>query len=119
VSGTVNVTAHYSILNNICALWVPQISGISNANTFGLSFTGNSLIRPTIATAQYIACAAMEDNGSALYSQVGYVAQGGLGITNFSFYKNGVASGWTTSGTKGIGDGGAGQVANVFVYPLS
>lgn len=119
VSGTVNVTASYSILNNTCVLRVPQISGTSNATSFGLTFTGNSLIRPSIATAQYVACAAMEDNGAALYSQVGFVAQGSAGITNFTFYKNGSQSGWTNTGTKGIGDGGAGQVANIFVYPLS
>lgn len=119
VSGTVNVTAAFSIFNNVCALRIPQISGTSNATSFGLTFTGNSVIRPTIATAQYIACAAMQDNGSALYSQVGFVAQGSPGITNFTFYKNGSASGWTNVGTKGIGDGGAGQVANIFVYPLS
>lgn len=119
VSGTVNVTCAYSILNNVCTLRVPQVSGTSNATSFGLTFTGNSLIRPTMATAQYVACAAMEDNGGALYSQVGYVAQGAAGITNFTFYKNGNPSGWTNTGTKGVGDGGGSQVANVFVYPLS
>ncbi len=119
VSGTVNVTATYTILNNLCVLRIPQISGTSNATTFGLTFTGNSIIRPSIVTAQYVACAAMQDNGAALYSQVGFVAQGAPGTTSFSFYKNGSASGWTNVGTKGIGDGGASQVANVFVYPLS
>lgn len=119
VSGTVNVTVAYSIINNNCVMRVPQVSGTSNSTSFGLTFTGNSLIRPSMATAQYVACAAMQDNGAALYSQVGYVAQGAAGITNFNFYKNGSATGWTNTGTKGIGDGGGSQVANVFVYPLS
>ena len=119
VNGTVNVTATYTVLNNLCVLRVPQVSGTSNANTFGLAFTGNSIIRPSIATAQYVACAAMEDNGAGIYAQVGFVGQGAPGITNFTFYKNGNSAGWTNAGAKGIGDGGAGNVANIFVYPLS
>lgn len=120
VSGTVNIVASYSILNNLCMLTVPQTSGTSNSTSFGMTFTGNSIIRPSgLVAARYVSCLAMQDNGASLYSQVGYVIAGGAGVTNFTFYKNGSATGWTNVGTKGIGEVGAPNASNVFGYSLS
>ena len=105
----------YAVSSNLCMLRIAQASGTSNATTFTMTLT-TPAVRPFIN--QFVSCPAMQDNGSALYAQVGYVAPGS-GTTVFTFFKNGNSSGWTNSGTKGIGDGGGAQNYTTFTYLLT
>ncbi len=117
VSGTVNVICPYWITNNICTLYVPQVSGTSNANTFILTLT-TTAVRPT--NAQWLAIPALVDNGASIFSQIANIAPSlTAGQTTVQFYKNGSVSGFTNTGTKGIGDSGIDGIYTPLVYSLS
>ncbi len=117
MSGTVNVTCPYWITNNICFLLVPQASGTSNATTFTLVLT-TSAVRP--ANAQWLSIPALTDNGTSVFSQAANIAPSGTpGQTVVQFLKNGSVSGWTASGTKGVGDSGIDAIYTPLVYSMS
>lgn len=117
VSGTVNVTCPYWITNNICTLYVPQVSGTSNATTFILTLT-TTAVRPT--NAQWLAIPALVDNGASIFSQIANIAPSLTpGQTTVQFYKNGNVSGFTNTGTKGIGDSTIDAIYTPLVYSLS
>jgi hypothetical protein len=116
VTATVNFNCPYYIVNNVCTLLIPQVSGTSNATTFGLVST-TSAIRP--GNAYWLSFPALVDNGTSVYAQAGNVAPSLTpGQTTFSFYKNGNISGWTNAGTKGIGDSVIDAVYTSVTYSL-
>lgn len=117
VSGTVNVVCPYWITNNLCTLYVPQVSGTSNATNFTLVLT-TSAVRP--ANAQWLSIPALTDNGASIFSQIANVAPSLTpGQTTVQFYKNGNSSGFTNTGTKGIGDSSIDAIYTPLVYSLS
>jgi hypothetical protein len=105
-SGTVTANASYSVAGNVVTLRIPQTSGTSSSTSFSMqSFTPG--IFPPFSTVQWAQIQAAQDNGSALYSQLALVTPLGLPVSSvvITLYKNNNATGWTSTGTKGIGDG--------------
>lgn len=109
ISGTPNWSSSYSVSNGIIIVRLAQNSGTSTANTFRLNST-NSAIFPAGGTMQWVSIPAAQDNGSAIYEQTAVVQANGTPTTSvtINLYKSNSATGWTASGTKGIGDGVAG-----------
>lgn len=110
VTGTVTAVAQYFVFGSIVTFRVPQISGTSNSTSMTLTFSVNGLLA-SIAPfqAQNITVSATQDNGAAVYNQIATVAPAVLGNMTIAFYKNGSATGWTNTGTKGISDGSGAQ----------
>lgn len=112
-SGTVNIPATYSVSGNSVTWRVPTVTGTSNSTGFSMSYPGaGGALAP--GSNQLISVQAAEDNGSVIYSQVGVVQPTGLGHFQIVFYKNGNSTGWTNTGTKGLGDGGSDAIT--FTY---
>lgn len=109
-------TAQYFITGNIVVMRIPQLTGTSNSTSFRFSIT-QGLLAPSAT--QYFSIQALQDNGAAIYSQVGTVSPISLGVVTYTLYKNGNSAGWTNSGTKGISDGGGGQVSVTITYLLN
>lgn len=112
-SGTVNFPGSYSVSGNTVTWRIPTATGTSNSTSFSMSYpgVGGSL---TPGSNQLISVQAAQDNGSVIYSQVGVIQPTGSGHFQIVFYKNGSATGWTNTGTKGLGDGGSDAIT--FTY---
>lgn len=109
------VACEYTVIGDTCMVRVAPFSFLSSAATF----TGTvSLAAIKPGAQQYIAILAAQDNGANIYSQVGLVIPGAGSTVNFTFYKNGSASGWTASGAKGLSES-AGATYLTFTYKLS
>ena len=95
------LTIRYAVAGNVVTLQVPFQTGTSNATTF--TITGAPVaIRPTGSTAAgYMPIYQFTDNGTTERGTVGVaMANGGI----LSFVRNGSASGFTNSGTKGAAE---------------
>jgi hypothetical protein len=119
VSGTNTTVLQYYVIGNVAAVRIPQLLGTSTTTTLTLSvaLANNNYLNPS--QAQYFNVPALLDNGTGLYSQVGNVAPAGTsGVITYQFYKNGTATSFTASGTKGISDNNAGQYSVYINYLL-
>lgn len=109
LSSPSTVQATFSLFMNGAFLVIPNFSGTSNSTSFSVSSTQKNLFVNGSGTtpAQWFSIPAAQDNTSSIYGQVGYIALLGSPTTTgvqFVFMKNNSATGWTSSGTKGIGD---------------
>jgi len=118
VVGTVTTVASYTIVGDVVTLRIPKISGTSNSVSFSAATGNASPIAPTAGATSYISMPAMQDNGASIYAQIGSVALGTFGKASFSFSKNGVSTGWTATGTKGIGEAAVSQGTTI-VYKIA
>jgi hypothetical protein len=117
VVGTVQTTAVYDVVENIVYLRIPQVNGVSNSTSLGLSIPATAGLAPF--QAQWFTVSALEDNGAAVFNQVGSVAPAVLNVFGVTFLKNGSATGFTNGGTKGVSDGGGGQLSIVISWQLN
>lgn len=95
MSSTVNVTCNYYIHNNMVSMTIASGTGTSNASTMTLTSVP-SAIQPVSSKMTPILM--LEDNGSV--NTVGSLYLGAS--STWTFYLNASASGFTSSGTKGI-----------------
>jgi hypothetical protein len=112
-SGTVSGNGLWQVIQNVCTIRIPNLYGTSNATSFTATFSVPS-IQPL--TSQYISIPAAQDASTNLYSQVATIKAGAGSITQITFYKNGGPSGWTASGTKGLGEAGGGILETPITY---
>lgn len=103
ITGTVNLTCPYTVVGNLTTMRIPVGQGTSNATTFTLNIASLAL---TSVSAQWVNFPAMFDNTSTLlFAQIGTIHSTFVPTpsTTITLYKNGVSTGWTASGTKGVG----------------
>ena len=93
-------TATWSRIGKIVLLYLPLVTGTSNANTF--TFTGlPAAIQPATLTQQIAAPTdTFEDATALLTFNASILITAGSGT--ITFLKNGSTTSWTTSGTKGL-----------------
>lgn len=104
-SGTVTTTATYYISGQNYSLRFAPVSGTSNATGFAMSSTAGAIL-PNSGHSQWVTVTALQDNGSPVYMTQALLSFATLPTrTAISFFKGGSATGWTNTGTKGIGDG--------------
>jgi hypothetical protein len=118
ISGGVSISCPYTLALNVATVMIPAFSGTSNATTFTLSTTVANLFPPRNQI-QWFSLPSARDNAANLYAQVGNIqAQGATITTNalITLYKNGNASGWTASSTKGVGD--STTTSNLDCFPV-
>lgn len=119
VLGTVTTVLQYFIIGNYASVRIPQVNGTSTSTVMTLSVGSTQSANLNPFAAQWFDVAAIEDNGTAAYAQVGSIAPAGTsGVLTYTFYKNGNAGGFTASSTKGISDGGGSQFSVFINYAL-
>ena len=113
ISGSPQVSGTYFYNGFSVLLRIPQTNGTSNSTSFSMAANLGTIPGPN--TPQWQMAPAMEDNGAAIYAQTASIATIGSPPSAIvvTFYKNGNATGWTGSGTKGIGDGTTGNYVTV------
>jgi hypothetical protein len=99
VSGATTVVINYYRVGRLCTWYIPANQWTSNSTSFGISGIPPEL-EPTFR--QSVMMALMQDNGVIINAQVALF--NGKPTHTMRFLKNGSDTGWTGSGTKGIGD---------------
>lgn len=97
-TGTVEYTVVQFAVGRHITLYIPAITGTSNATS--LTMTGlPSALSPTGTVYGKLSDGSIVNNGSYAGSGQGWSING----TTVTFYSGGSATGWTASGTKGTG----------------
>lgn len=126
ITGLSTINVPYTNYLNMTTLIFSQLSGTSSSTGFSLgydSLTGSAAARilpqnTPGGLSQWVSIPAAQDNSASLYGQVAKLNVTGSPIAHsftITFYKNGNATGWTASGTKGLGDTSGGAVAITYV----
>lgn len=89
-------TIHWSRNGNQVTVFIPVISGTSNANSFVLAIP--AAIQPARTQFKSVPVGISTDNSTLITDCVLNVT-----LTQFQFYHGGSATGWTTTGLKGSG----------------
>lgn len=120
VSGTVVANGAYYLAGPIVTVRLPQTNATSNSTSFSMASTNSAIFAR--GNNQWIVASALEDNGAGVYCTPALVQPQGSPIitaVQVTFYKGGSATGWTNTGTKGIGDGSGVGNDFIFSYKLS
>jgi hypothetical protein len=98
-TATITGTAVYSLSNNVVTLYLPVLTGTSNA----ITMTGTGLPAEITPTTTHFGLPCIgEDNGSVLTS----TTRADIKSTGvIDFFKDFSGTGWTNSGTKGLAGG--------------
>ena len=96
-------TCYYSITNSTVTLWVNNLSGISNTTVMRMTGLPAAI---TPARTQYVAIpdGRTQDNSTTVLVSGGHGTSGIVDTDSILYMlKNGGTTGWTSSGTKGMG----------------
>jgi hypothetical protein len=118
VTSPPNFNVRYYTNGYLVVLRFPQVNATSNSTSFTAFSTAPVNIQPPTNIRQWVMMAAMEDNTAGIYAQTAYLENTGPSSLTFTFLKNGSATGWTASGTKGIADGSTSVNAITVAYLL-
>lgn len=103
-------TANYLILNN-SIVFLTLVTGSTTGTSNSSSFTVTGLaaaVTPAALRGTQVGDLVFEDNGAGSTLISAEITSGGV----INLFKNGVAAGWTSSGTKGL------QITTTLVYSL-